>query len=206
MDPAEVLTTLGDYWEWLVAASAALSLAFRRVRKGYHVAVKFLAKPLLVEEQLGKIEKKLDCIESQLKVNAGSSLRDAVDSMDRKIHRQTEIARLVRHEEGKTTVVETDTKGGWERVDWRVCDRLDRSEGDLRGNRWLSYVHPDDQDQVERQYYGAVEHGRPYEGTFRMISGKSDPVFRIQLKMRPIPFRTNGTAGYAGIIRLTEIQ
>lgn len=84
-----------------------------------------------------------------------------------------------------------------------LCRSLVRSEQELLGYNWMSWVAHDDLQRVQGEWDRASRTGRNLDFTFHILKG-DDTVSKVRMRGYPIPRDTDKASFYFGTIELQE--
>jgi PAS domain S-box-containing protein len=160
------------------------------------------------------IQLSLDAIRAELHPNGGSSLRDAVNRIDRRTKdMEPSIRRLNISHEVLTEVVDvpffrSDANGNTTYCSNSLCRLAGMSSSkEYMGMNWLTYVHEDDLEHAREGWLSAIKEKRTYIGTFRIINPYSNKIYKITEKATPVLGDDNEIFGWEGvIIKYEEIK
>lgn len=213
MDP--LISIFKDFWpQTVTAVSLGLIALFHKKLIGWiatlfsHILVK--TKKILdlkVTCPVPGIQHALDEIRAELKPNGGSSLRDAVNKIDKRT-RNMEIAitTLQASHEALTEVVDVpffraDSQGSTIYCSSALCRLAGMtSPREYMGINWLTFVHPDDLEHVKSNWLSAVNDGRIYIGSFRIVNPYNGKSYEITEKATPVRDDQNHILGWEGVI------
>lgn len=153
------------------------------------------------------IQSSLDAIRAELHPNGGSSLRDAVNRIDRRTKdMEFSIRRLNISHEVLTEVVDvpffrSDANGNTTYCSNSLCRLAGMSSSkEYMGMNWLTYVHEDDLEHTREGWLSAIKEKRTYIGTFRIINPYSNKIYKITEKATPVLGDDNEIFGWEGVI------
>lgn len=153
------------------------------------------------------IQSSLDAIRAELHPNGGSSLRDAVNRIDRRTKdMEFSIRRLNISHEVLTEVVDvpffrSDANGNTTYCSNSLCRLAGMSSSkEYMGMNWLTYVHEDDLEHTREGWLSAIKEKRTYIGTFRIINPYSNKIYKITEKATPVLGDNNEIFGWEGVI------
>jgi PAS domain S-box-containing protein len=134
-------------------------------------------------------------LQDQFKPNGGSSLRDAIDRIERKLHiidaRQISLFDL-----SLAGVYITDIKGHCTYVSPSWCELTGLIPVQAMGDGWVAGISDEDREHVFTLWHKSVERGAIFESKYKTITGKS-VVSRASAMYHPV---TKEVMGYIGKI------
>ncbi len=146
---------------------------------------------------VAKIYRLCNVIQEQFSTNGGTSLRDAVNRIERN---QSEFKLLqfaiytYWDVVSPSPMVISDTNGYYVWANKAYLSMVGKTLDEVIGTNWESYVHQDDRNDTIREWYESCIDGRPFEGSFRVIHSNGT-VIKIKCKTR-----ANKEYGYVGFI------
>lgn len=144
---------------------------------------------------------KVDAIYLEVKPNGGTSLRDAVNRIDRR-GRFNEGRQRMNMEEVGVSAFEMDAQGALTYANQAMCELLCRGEDDLLGYRWKTSVDAADRTAMNAEILKAVtEEKRGFVVTFRIHLGKQQSIV-VLMKTVPVYCERGELEGFNGTIRL----
>lgn len=155
-----------------------------------------------------RVEHMLSEIQSQLRMNGGSSMHDAVRRTERMVVALTREVRYLRvghdlfTESVSFPAFRTDVKGHTVWVN-RVLKLLAgiTDDADAMGLGWLSMVHSGDRDRVRANWLKAIEEQREYSDQYRIVTRPHSKIITIVSTAKPI--RTDeGIMGWSGTFKI----
>ena len=188
----------------LTAIVAFLGFLSKYLRK---IILKIRERNARVEEIHTKVEK----IFEEITPNHGSSIKDKINSLDKRMDKVDEnliinnkLTEKIFYRQRwildnqSAAVFESDTKGKciWANVNYLKL--VQRDMGFILGNGWKNIIHPDDRERVIRNWELCVKDGIDSEDTYRIIDIEGR-VYRVFCSAT----KTEGN-GYIGSIKLLE--
>lgn len=207
----EVLANIELIFTVIIAASTVFYGAYKLWRK---IRIKIIAKH---EEEKKRREQEQEArqvineIYKQLKPNGGSSLRDAIDSIDSRLYRverqqlvHNQVQQLIMLDSG-LAVFETDTDGECVKTNRTFQNLVGRSQDELLGNGWINCIEDNARRDVFKEWHEAVQQEREIHMTWTLVDNRYN---RIEVNCKGFPLRdANGNVtGYMGFIRKSEEQ
>ena len=133
----------------------------------------------------------LEDIRKEIKPNGGSSLRDSIDRIE-----QMQAMQILTSDAQMTAVGvaywKSDKNGRCTYASRALCQALGATESDILGGNWLSSIHPDDREDVAKEWHNAVKHGRTFDLSYRIskpdgtevkVHGSATPLTNPKTKM-----------------------
>jgi len=187
----------------ITAAGAVFALMprlCRKVKSGYgHVIDHFR-----VQSVLDELKGSQDLILLELRPNGGSSLRDSVNRIERKVM-YLDAARKSKLHVEPLPQIETDRDGRLIHANAAFVNLVQRPLSDLRGTGWINVLTEEERDQAEKMWMHVVKEKRSLETrhTYVTPQGRKIPV---DVKAHPIICDDGYLFGYAAQIEpLDEI-
>lgn len=162
---------------------------------------KYYLKPRneLIEKALTS-RHKIDKIYTELFPNHGSTLRDAVDRVERSILRVSlkQHVFLQQHDDG---YFETDANGECIFVNQRYCHMVRRTESECLGTGWVHNIHPEDRANVSKEWLESVSGKRVFRMRYRFIRNDGTAIEVFGQGSPLLDPHTNKLLGYFGTIK-----
>lgn len=154
------------------------------------------------------IKKTIKEIQAELKPNGGSSLRDAINKIEKRVDEISENLNSLKvsHEilsevVGKPSF-RSDSKGNilyWSDSLCRLCGISKANE--YMGLKWLSFVHDDDRETIKEEWISTIKDQRMFLGKFKIINPYNSKVYSIIAKATPVhDDKSKKVIGWEGII------
>jgi len=167
-----------------------------------------VAVSVIVSLRERKLKKMTDTVNTQLNNNGGSSLIDKLDLIVKKIDDlATSVSKL---EVWKTAWMQlyehpifiTNTKGfcTWVNNEYQKITGCTFAE--LEGANWSKIIHPEDRDQVTKEWQTCVDTGTLFDKKYRIINQQTLTVHNVRCKCKPL---TRGLE-VVGFIGIWEVQ
>lgn len=168
---------------------------------------KYLFAPLWrsgksVYKKINEAHEKLTYIFQELTPNGGGSFRDTVNRVEYllTLNNSKQRALIQDVEEG---VVETDANGMLIWANRTYLRYLDATLNDVRGDGWISYVHPDDRHNLLSNWKVTVERKIDLTADFRIRSDGGD-VYNVHTKTHVLKSINGDALGFLGILYFEE--
>lgn len=189
-----VLALGGAFWRWIGRP------VVRTVKANY----KSLQEVPVLTEKLDGLTKALGEIRSEFRTNGGSSMRDMMERMERNQDNMGQIVKgiLMSQAFGSFSM---NINGEITDPGRMLCKLLGRTEGELRGNNWLTYVSEDDRDDVRDEWFQAVKDQREFEKGFRFKGGNGN-VVHLQIRCYPMLNDKRQLFGFFGTLTPVEAK
>lgn len=194
-----------EFWLWLShtnallvfygSASAALVWVTRKMILGAKQARDMM-------DVLGRLEK-------EFRPNGGTSLKDAVTSLNKDVKEMKDEVALIRKAVKKNgaqywasiatsriPTFETDEHGLCTRVNPSMLRLSQRVAEEWQGNGWVVSIHPEDREKISNSWALAVRQHRNFEETYR-IRAKDGTTYEVDCAATVLPSEA-GVYGYIG--------
>lgn len=143
--------------------------------------------------------KKLDEIHAQLTTNGGSTLRDSIDRIEKKVAFNTEYIRQVDRSPSRA-VFHTNALGDYEWVNRTYQNLVDKDAVDLLDQGWITCIAPEDRSLVVKEWEEAIEDQRDFELEYNIINSSG---VRVLVHCIAKLIKSEGRVfGYMGIITI----
>ena len=211
----QLLSILKEFWpQTVTAVSVGLMAIFHKKLVGWistigsHIMIRLKKKlKLKVTCPVPGIQSALNEIRAELRPNGGSSLRDAINKIDKRT-RNMEIAitTLQVSHEALTEVVDVPffragPTGQTVYCSSALCRLAGMSSSkEYMGANWLTFVHPDDLKMVKEGWESAIHDGRIYLGNFRIQNPYNGKSYHIHEKATPVRDLDGTILGWEGVI------
>ena len=188
------------------AAKRAPGVARNAVAKGLRWASKCPATEAL--EVVTLLRAEIGEILAQVRTNGGSSIKDAIVRMEKRVGVLAEEVRYLRVGHDLQTEAtnypqfRADEKGHtvWVNRAMKLAAGL-TDDDQVMGTAWLNHVHKDDRDKVRDNWFLAVAEKREYADEYRIVVPPANRIFYIVALAKPI--RVDGVvAGWSGTIKV----
>lgn len=122
-----------------------------------------------IAPRMESVDSKLTEIHQQLITNGGSSLRDAINRIEKKVYVTGEITRDIIKDDikGKYT---TDVNGLYDWTNRTYLKMIDKELSQLAGDGWQSFVSESDRDRVIDEWVDCMETGREFDITYSILN------------------------------------
>lgn len=141
----------------------------------------------------------VDKLHSDLRPNGGSSLRDAVDRVEKMVT-STNTAQKAIMDLLSAGFFLTDATGDCIHVNryWQQLTGIPLEEA--LGSGWMACLHPDDRDRVTSGWLTAAADGRVFTDNFRIINKGTNRVYRVNCHSIPLRDGSGHVYGHIGTI------
>ena len=187
-----------EEWERVTAvaisSAAILAVIGKFYRRRVSPALKVLKLHAHAASMLPELAESIDEIRKQLRTNGGTSMRDAINRIeDRQLLNLQMIQAVYGH-----GYFRSGTDGSVVECSRSLSKTFGRSETDLLGNMWLTWVSEKDRDRVWREWSAAVSQQRDMEEVFT-IKGFQGKESEIRLSAQKLTGRDGGYLGHLGV-------
>ena len=115
-------------------------------------------------------------ISDQVHPNGGSSLKDVVDRIEtRQLHDSQVLGSFLASQ--NVAFFRTDIAGKFTDASRPLCKLLQRSESELLGNFWLSWVDQQVRDEVSEEWMDAIRNEREFDKKFALFSDEGERIY-----------------------------
>lgn len=199
-----LLSNLKEFSAVIVAVAAALAVLWKPIVTGIkkmiqlYRDIKSFGKNINTTiRQVNEIYPIVNKLNEDLKPNGGSSLRDAIDRIDRRVALSEQRSRYFAEHPGEISF-ETDVDGNtiWVSKGWEEVYGVSRD--DAKGRGWINGVHPDDREDVVREWYNAIQDKRRFEMRYRVNDEESVYVY---CESYPLVSTKGQIVGWLGYIK-----
>lgn len=112
-------------------------------------------------------------IAKEFSPNGGSSIKDAISSIERNLNLLWEKQKTIMAVQGMA-VFEANPEGLCTYVNRHYCDISNFSQEECLGNGWINAVHPDDRQKVFTEWNDAVKQQREFKTKYRFLSNTGE--------------------------------
>lgn len=202
----EIIAVLTAGITLLMTLAGIVAIAYRRVKRRVSELNTSFVEIFETFARMPKIEAQVSETLREVKPNGGESLRDAVVRIER-TQRDMSDRMAIKDEEGRA-LSDSDPRvarftcspeGLNTFVSETYCRWLNVSHSDLLGWGFLSFIHPDDRDDVREDWSEARREGRMFQRTYRMVPTAGDE-FTVGVVIRPVQLR-GAVQHWIGILR-----
>ena len=141
-------------------------------------------------------------MKDQIKPNGGTSLRDLVDRIA--------IAQVVQGQVlnnmlalSSTGHFKTNREGLVVEVSRNLCRVMERSEQELMGNTWLSWIVNSDRDRVQAEWSNVIRLGREMDQEFK-IWADGGATHTVRMKAMQLLGPDRQLVGYLGVMTVID--
>lgn len=134
--------------------------------------------------RMADIEASLKAVKHEVLPNGGGSLRDAVSRTEANVNLFLSQQRARDDAEDEVARLDIDERGG---VSWIAASLMrwtERTSDELKGHGWMSFVHPDDREDVAAEYGHCIKHKRQFDAAFRLIDRSGE---ETMVRMSAVP-------------------
>lgn len=156
----------------------------RRLKKRVDAVRKFLRGLPKTCADVQTLMDHMKDVRHELHPNGGSSLRDSIDRIERKLTRNERLQECLMGF-ASFAIYMADAHGACTFVNRTLVRWTGVPSEDLLGEGWINVVHPEDVDQVQYDWESAVDDGRAFDSRFR-ITGANEEVVHIHSRAYPI--------------------
>lgn len=198
------LETLGGVFQNIGIIIAGLTAIIGSIGATFKVFIPFYKTSKRLVENIERID-------SELKTNGGSSLRDAVNRSEKVLSDlsqktdvlHTEILSINARQWAlvatqRDPVFETDRDGSVLRVNAVFSNLVERDLESIKGNGWENFIDPDQRDRVIREWETAIEKLRAFEYDFTVIGHITNTRYNVKCIANPYYDHEGDIIGYIG--------
>lgn len=179
-----------DYAPKLIPAFAAMWAILKYGKKAYVSIVEYLSAPT-----------KISYIESQLKTNGGSSIKDAIARIEQRQIAAEQRSLYIIDADGISGAFETGADGKWIRGSMGLSRLLSRSFEEIADNNWIQIVAEEEREEVLKSWESAIEHKTIFNKKFTIIIREKP--HKVNCAAFPMVLKKD-LIGYFGIIKLIQ--
>lgn len=180
-----------NYAAYAAAGSGALAVLIYIYQKGIKPVLKAI-------REYNSLLDKVDKIFEEISPNGGTSIKDKVDSVDRKLTLVSERQRASDVDSVKAKF-ETDPIGNCIWVNRTYARLVERTPSELMGHGWQNAIASVDRDLVVKNWYDAANEDREFtmDFNFETPSGELIPCRAKSYRMTDSGGKT---VGYSGVV------
>lgn len=169
------------------------------------IHLKMIKPALAAIERFNQIASVIKTMEAQFKNNGGSSLRDAIDRIERKVNkvekqvdRVDAFSKILMNMLMDEPVFISDGEGRCTWASSSYTNLVKRPAEELKGRGWESIIHPEDRDRVIKEWHDAIKAERSFDSLYRIVdsTGRS-----VAVRCRSAG---NMHIGYLGVIEVQK--
>lgn len=186
----------------IITSVAVITIAFKcitfvytKIKKGYlNIKTEY--------DKICKIHTMIPSIYSELTPNHGSSIKDKIDKIDKKVDETTKVTNLICHRQRwildnrSEPIFECDANGNCTWVNEKYCQLTKHNISHFIGNGWKSMIHEEDRERVIQEWESAVEDKRSSTCTYRIVDADGN-IYHIS-----VISTINDIYGYIGTIKI----
>lgn len=146
-----------------------------------------------------QVERLLRQVKHEVMPNGGASLRDAINRTESTVALLVAQQRARDDAEDDIVRLDADADG---RVTWMAGALMrwtERTSDELKGYGWMSFVHPDDREDVADEYSRCIRHSRQFDAAFRLIDRSGDITM---VRMSAVPVQITGTTRWTATMKI----
>lgn len=193
----DILEQIAAQWPLLTLTTSAVIVVGKYAPLAWKVGKKMyqLAKAL---EAIAMLPEKVDALSAQVLPNGGSSLRDAVDRIGRRVDEMDVLNRTKWHMDPHIASFRNDEHGNCIAANLRLCQLLGAQETEITGMNWRNFVHPADIDRMSKEWMEAVKMGADFTMRVKYQDSDGNPIPSLCTAKA---IKVNGQiAGWIGIV------
>jgi len=149
--------------------------------------------------QLFALPAKVDAIQKELVTNGGKSLKDSLNRIEMRQCRAEEKMRILLSGADKPCF-ECNEQGECIYINNAYLNLVECKEADALLNNWRNLIHPDDRDEIIKEWSMAVKDKRDFEYKFRYLT-KSDKVVAVYCKAQLMHDHKGNISGWFGTLK-----
>ena len=195
-----MLDWLTDIHNGIEIVIAIFTLISGIVLRGYYR----LTSIVKTVEKLNTVPQTVDTIKKELFANGGSSLRDAINRIEK--HQCVEFAKTkLLLNDSDHMYFETDEEGMCVDANENYLKMLGIEQKDCLGNSWKQCIHPKDKEAVLAEWELCVKDKTPFDCKYRFLN-KKDEAIPAHVRAMVIKSIDGKIVGWLGIVvKLKEI-
>lgn len=139
-------------------------------------------------------------ISSSIKPNGGSSIMDRLSRIEKTILYSESRHKLLTSAVN-VAMFETDSQGTclWVAPSWTEITGIDNE--DAHENGWLNSIHPDEREEVYKQWHSAVEQKREFRMSYNIVNIKTNDIIHVRGLARALRDHKGNVIGFVGLIK-----
>lgn len=178
----------------VISLAAIVAIMGKFYRRKVSPALKTLRLHAHAASMLPELVESVDEIRKQLHTNGGTSMRDAINRIeDRQLLNLQMIQAVYGH-----GYFRSNKEGSVIECSRSLFKTFGRSEVELLGNMWLTWVANKDRDRIWREWSAAVSQQRDMEESFA-IKGFQGKESEVRLAAQKLTGRDGGYLGHLGV-------
>lgn len=134
----------------------------------YLRATNYLDSSEFERQENKKARSEISDIKIQLFPNHGGSLKDQLNAIEKDVVMTRIGQALITNSLGMGTFT-TNEDGECITVGLRLCEIMGQPETEILGNNWKTHIHPEDADDVWKEWSAAIENKTNFEKVYRFI-------------------------------------
>lgn len=181
----------------LIAAAAAIAILYK--------ILMFIFKKAKGEyDKLCRLHKMIETIYSELTPNHGTSLKDKVNAIEKKLEENTRDTVTIMYRQrwlldnGSVPIYEAGLDGKCTWVNEKYCELTGYSLSEFLNNGWRNSLHVDDRDRIVSEWESAVKDKRDFHAEYRLVS-RNGEIYKIHTTAK-----RNGDIGYIGELYVVD--
>ena len=146
-------------------------------------------------KKMQKLFETVEKIDKEFSPNGGGSMKDTLNRIEAR-QMKSEQRQKVLLLDSDDLIYETDANGETTWVNRTYTKLVNKGIDELRGNGWISCIHPEDQDEVMEEWKTCFKQSRDFDMNFRMLA--NDRVLNVNSKAHPLVDDKSRVIGYLG--------
>lgn len=119
-------------------------------------------------DELRDLYSQIKVISEEFRPNGGSTLRDAINRIEKKITLQEQKTRAILQSLPVGTWT-SDSSGKFIAINKSFCQIVKRLESEMLGDNWMNWLHADDREDVWEEWQSSIRLSRDFDSTFRFV-------------------------------------
>lgn len=188
---------LVNFFSNLIKGTAAL----RELGKNSQVMAQ-LAVSAGMHDQIMEILDRLKVVEHEMSFNSGKSSKDVLYEIRDLLYQTDEQSRIILSE-AETGVFKADEAGEFVWVNRMFLERAYLLPSQVLGNGWVQLIHPDDREEVFKDWQDALRLRREFRRRFRLMTPRGY-VYRVSVWAYILRGAEKRFSGYLGFVRYED--
>lgn len=157
----DILEQLAAQWPLLATTISAVIVVVKYTPSAWK-AGKQMYQLVKALEAIAMLPAKVDALSAQVLPNGGSSLRDAVDRIGRRVDEIEVTQRTKWLMDPHVASFRNDSQGNCIAANLKLCQLFGATESEITGMNWRNFVHPSDLERMTREWMDAVKMGSDF--------------------------------------------
>lgn len=186
----------------IIAAAAVIAIVYKVFIYLINKVRSIILKIKNQCDTICKIQTMIPKIYEELTPNHGTSIKDKIDKIDKKVEENIKVTNLICHRQKwildnrEEPIFETDEKGNCTWVNEKYCQLVKHNMTYMLGHGWKNVVHENDRERVVQEWESAIQDKRGSTCSYQMVDSDGN-IYHVVATAT-----INDVYGYIGSIKI----